>query len=173
MSNNLKDIFSYKAFARFEIEGNLDEQELSKLESLILLMQYSAEIRQGMRSNFMDTGLSQNKYYILLLLNEKNDELLTPSQIADFISVSRGTISDLIDSLEKEGLLERIMCKNDRRKIQVIITDKGRSRIEGIVPKYYRLTSELMSCLSCEEVNALVNITKKLRENMKNIKKSD
>ncbi|MFV0517345.1 MAG: MarR family winged helix-turn-helix transcriptional regulator [Aminipila sp.] len=168
--NNLKDIFSYKSFARFEKEGHLDKYELEKLESLILIMQNTADLREGIRTEFSQTELSQNKYYILLLLNEKEEELLTPSKIADFLNLSRGTVSDLIDSMDKDGFLERVICKNDRRKIQVIITQKGRQVIEEIIPKYYRYTSELMSCLNGEEVKSFLEITNKLKANMKKIK---
>ncbi|GHA35741.1 MarR family transcriptional regulator [Streptomyces tauricus] len=46
--------------------------------------------------------------------------------IADRIHLSQSALSRLIGRLEKEGLVERSICQEDRRGVWVALTQKGR-----------------------------------------------
>ncbi|MFE9682169.1 MarR family winged helix-turn-helix transcriptional regulator [Streptomyces sp. NPDC002701] len=46
--------------------------------------------------------------------------------IADRIHLSQSALSRLIGRLEKEGLVERSVCLEDRRGVWVVLTPKGR-----------------------------------------------
>ncbi|WP_413755916.1 MarR family winged helix-turn-helix transcriptional regulator [Streptomyces sp. MMBL 11-3] len=46
--------------------------------------------------------------------------------IADRIHLSQSALSRLIGRLEKEGLVERSICEEDRRGVWVALTEKGR-----------------------------------------------
>ncbi|MEU6002738.1 MarR family transcriptional regulator [Streptomyces sp. NPDC047197] len=46
--------------------------------------------------------------------------------IAGRVHLSQSALSRLIGRLEKDGLVERAMCSEDRRGVRVVLTDKGR-----------------------------------------------
>ncbi|WP_328498161.1 MarR family transcriptional regulator [Streptomyces sp. NBC_00414] len=46
--------------------------------------------------------------------------------IAERVHLSQSALSRLIGRLEKEGLVERSMCQEDRRGVWVVLTEKGR-----------------------------------------------
>jgi len=47
------------------------------------------------------------------------------SDIADWLTLSRGGITKIVDRLEQAGLLERIACSYDRRILQARLTPAG------------------------------------------------
>lgn len=48
-------------------------------------------------------------------------------EIADRVHLSQSALSRLIARLEKDGLVDRGMCPEDRRGVRVALTDKGRT----------------------------------------------
>jgi DNA-binding MarR family transcriptional regulator len=50
----------------------------------------------------------------------------TPSAFAAFHATTRGTASQTIKSLEKQGYLTRIRSESDRRSIRLVLTEKAR-----------------------------------------------
>ncbi|MEV6836288.1 MarR family transcriptional regulator [Streptomyces sp. NPDC051133] len=48
-------------------------------------------------------------------------------EISDQVHLSQSALSRLIGRLEKDGLVERAMCPEDRRGVRVVLTAKGRA----------------------------------------------
>lgn len=168
MIDDLGGIFSFDIFR--QIQGNLPEEKVNRLKSVVMLLRTAADIHEEIRSKFAAFGVSQSKYYILLLLHEKKDGLATPSQIADFAGISRATVSGLIEGLEHDGLVERQLHKEDRRMVRVSITDKGREVLLKILPYDCKMTLDLVSCLDDEEVLQLMRIVDKLDYSVRSLR---
>lgn len=47
------------------------------------------------------------------------------SELADWLTLSRGGITKLVDRLEAAGCLERVSCSNDRRSLHAELTPAG------------------------------------------------
>lgn len=48
-------------------------------------------------------------------------------EISDRVHLSQSALSRLVGRLEKDGLVERAMCAEDRRGVRVMLTAKGRA----------------------------------------------
>ncbi|MFC4812035.1 MarR family winged helix-turn-helix transcriptional regulator [Paenibacillus sp. GCM10023250] len=96
-------------------------------------------------------GLSNEKFHILFFLYWEKDKALSPSEIADKIKVTRASMTGLIDSLEKEGLLQRASHSQDRRKVTLTITEKGNNLVEKIMPPHYEFIQKVNALFSNEE----------------------
>src|SRR5260370_18111754 len=61
------------------------------------------------------------------------DERTPPSQqeVAERMGVDRTTMVTLVDDLEDKGLVQRRPDRKDRRKNVVVLTDAGRTTLEG------------------------------------------
>lgn len=55
-------------------------------------------------------------------------------ELAARIHLSQSALSRLIGRLEKDGLVTRGMCSEDRRGVSVVITESGRSRHAEVLP---------------------------------------
>lgn len=59
----------------------------------------------------------------LVILNEiANNQPLSVTQLARSISLSQATVTDILNRLEKRGLVERTRDETDRRKVMIRIT---------------------------------------------------
>lgn len=66
---------------------------------------------------------------VLLTLHRSPDGRLKMNQVADAIVHSSGGTTRLIDRLEEAGLVERQVCRSDRRAVFVAITADGQARL--------------------------------------------
>jgi len=76
--------------------------------------------------------------------------------------VSGGNMTLVVDNLEKEGLVERIYSKEDRRAIIVQLTAKGRLLFDEIFLKHAAHIEKLASVLTEKEQETLSGLLKKL-----------
>jgi DNA-binding MarR family transcriptional regulator len=77
-------------------------------------------------------GLGASDFEVLDILASStpagsgSDEQCRVQEIADRVHLSQSALSRLIGRLEKEGLVERSVCQEDRRGVWVALTEKGR-----------------------------------------------
>ena len=84
------------------------------------------------------------------------------NQIAAKILKSSGNLTMVIDNLEKHGLVRRTRDLEDRRKVQVSLTDEGRQLIEEVFPWQVAAITEEMSTLTPQEQETLGSLCRKL-----------
>jgi len=74
----------------------------------------------------LDEKLTAAQWAVLRYFALANRFSRTPSAFAAFHATTRGTASQTIKSLEKQGYLTRIRSESDRRSIRLILTKKAR-----------------------------------------------
>ena len=72
-------------------------------------------------------GLGVSEFEVLDRLAESPDRKFRAQELAEAVHLSQSALSRLIDRLEKDGLVERCLCGEDRRGIYVTL-DPGRPR---------------------------------------------
>lgn len=75
-----------------------------------------------------ETGLTTSQ----LLVLEAAAKLATPSpsNIAKEVQLSQATVTSLVDRMERNELILRQKSSEDRRVVEVLLTDKGRQMME-------------------------------------------
>jgi DNA-binding MarR family transcriptional regulator len=81
-------------------------------------------------------------YDVLAALRDAPEGQLRQVEIAERVLLSHSGLSRLIDRIEKQGLVERRLCKTDRRAFFVALTDEGRAMLERMWPVYARGIAE-------------------------------
>eukprot|EP01032_Pedospumella_encystans_P006400 gene6400-biopygen5516 len=75
--------------------------------------------------------------------------------------ITSGTMTNRIDQLEKQGLVERLPHPDDRRALLVALTDKGRIVIDAAVTDHVENQHRLVETLTLEERAALDALLKR------------
>ncbi len=107
-------------------------------------------------------NLSYNTYLVL-------EELLTrpegwePAALADRLSIPRQTMTFLLDSLEREGRLDRMAHPADRRRKLAALTAAGREFATNVSVEVSRREYEAMRTLSESEQEELLALYDRLR----------
>jgi DNA-binding MarR family transcriptional regulator len=137
--------------------------DVSAVEACIALVRVAGEMITAFGEHFARHGTSQGRFIILVLLNRDPDRSLSPSALADMSSVTRATITGLLDGLESEGLVKRVPTAADRRSHSICLTAKGKRFMNKMLPDHFRRMAGLMSNLNDNERMRLVELLFKVR----------
>jgi DNA-binding MarR family transcriptional regulator len=91
---------------------------------------------------------------------------MTPSEIAESVFREKNTITAVINTLEKEGVVRREPSASDRRSVKVVITDKGWQVANQLNPVAQELSRECLSGIEKDRVEGLVETMRDLREKL-------
>ncbi|MFJ8492748.1 MarR family winged helix-turn-helix transcriptional regulator [Streptomyces sp. NPDC094038] len=69
-------------------------------------------------------------------------------EIAERVHLSQSALSRLIARLEKDGLVERAMCAEDRRGVRVALTGKGRALHGEVLPVQRAVLTRMLAAES-------------------------
>jgi len=140
-------------------ETNRDEIELS-LKLFIVLSRAHRKINDSANKSIAEFSLNPTEFAVLELLYHKGNQPL--QHIGEKILIASGSITYVVDKLEKKGLVVRNPCSADRRVIYAEITDSGNTLMNEIFPIHEQFLHEQMSDLSNEEKNFLIHLLKKI-----------
>jgi len=97
-----------------------------------------------------------------------NGGSMTPTELSECIFRSRHSITSMVDTLERQGLVRRKpnLEVGDRRSITVTLTPEGSQLFERMMPVGYEIGQKALSCLSDDEVVKLRMLFKRVREHL-------
>jgi DNA-binding MarR family transcriptional regulator len=108
--------------------------------------------------------LSQAAREVLAVV-EGAGEPLEPSVIARRLLVTTGTMTSLLDTLQKRGLIRRLPHPGDRRRLLVDITPAARAIVRELLPWLHMREREVVSAaLSATEQRQLLRLVAKLQQ---------
>jgi DNA-binding MarR family transcriptional regulator len=165
-----------KELPRFEclLEAARHNPELdpSAVVAYLHLLRAGDEAFAAADRNFARFELSHGRFGVLMLLWRKAQhgnecspsavEGRTPADLAAAAGVSRATMTGLLDTLERDGLVVRQPDQQDRRMMLVQMTDRGRTVLAGLLPLHFQTVAELFSPLSESERQTLVQLLARL-----------
>jgi DNA-binding MarR family transcriptional regulator len=86
------------------------------------------------------------------------------SELAEWLTLSRGGITKLVDRLEAAGLLERVSCTEDRRSLQAELTPAGRRMLEEMHGIYEAELKRHLRMLTVDEADLVAAALSKVTE---------
>jgi DNA-binding MarR family transcriptional regulator len=106
-------------------------------------------------------GLSMAKHGLLQILADAG-EPLTLSELAERVSCVRSNITQLVDRLEAEGLVQRVDDHEDRRIIRARLTRAGADRQVAGARVIASVQAEVAAAVSSADQAALEKLVSKL-----------
>lgn len=100
----------------------------------------------------------------VLAIIEGEGEPLPPSVVAERMVTTTGTMTSLIDTLVRRGLVCRLPHPDDRRMLLIDITDAGREVVDLILPVTHRVNKEVFTDLSEPERQQLLRLLARVQE---------
>jgi DNA-binding MarR family transcriptional regulator len=159
----LKDLPRYECL--LEAAQAFPDLDPSASEVFLHLLRTGDEAFRVTEEHFHARGLSQGRFTVLMLLWDKacgKTHVLTPAQLAEKAGVTRATMTGLIDTLERDGMVTRKPDPGDRRQLSVELTSRGTSFLNKILPEHFRRISSLVEALSESERRTMVRLLGKI-----------
>ena len=108
-------------------------------------------------------NLSQQQFNILRILRGRHPEPATVKLLTERMLDRMSNASRLADKLKQKGLVERTVCEDDRRRVDIFITEKGMQVVAEASEVIEMEMNEFKQHLSDEEAEMLSNLLDKLR----------
>ena len=105
------------------------------------------------------------RFHIMSTLFTNGGEM-TPSEIAENVFREKNSVTAVLNTLERQGVIRREPSADDRRSVKVVITDKGWKEANRLNPIAQELSREALSCMEKEQITELVDTMRKVRESL-------
>jgi Transcriptional regulators len=86
----------------------------------------------------------------------------TPKQIAEILCLETSTISGVLDRMQKKGLIDRVINKEDRREVQVTITEKGKALQQPITEIIDEVNAQVLKDFKMDEIISIKNALREI-----------
>jgi len=116
----------------------------------------SAVRRRAEREVLADAQLSWGGFTILWVLWVWGD--METGRLADECDLSKGTLTGMLTTLERQGLVERERIEADRRRMLVSLTDTGRTTIAALFTRFNAFEAEMSSHMTDRQKRQLASL---------------
>lgn len=126
-------------------------------------------IAQGLRNKMerevlSEYGLSWTAFSLLYDLWIRDS--IETKKLAELSGVTKATVSNITNTLEKKELCYRKVDNRDRRITYVTITEKGKQVMENLYPQFHKGEVEIVSSLTVSEQKDMSKLLRRvIREN--------
>lgn len=108
-------------------------------------------------------GITEPQYNVLRTLIEADEQPLTVQAIQEKMIQKNSNVSRIIDKLLDKGLVGRKECPSNRRKVDIVITESGKSLLKILDKKILAFHSPMMQNLNEEELETLTQLIIKFK----------
>ena len=91
-------------------------------------------MRASVRKSGLSKGLQPVQMEALHYLSRCNQYSNTPMAVAEFLGLTKGTVSQTLAVLEGDGLVTKVADEKDRRVIHLHLTDEGIAALSSAIP---------------------------------------
>ncbi|WP_226584653.1 MarR family winged helix-turn-helix transcriptional regulator [Halobacillus litoralis] len=130
----------------------------------IKLHQTDLKLTGYIKSQLQPYNLAPEQNLIMMLLWEKDG--LTQNQLADYLGKDKTNIARMASNLEKKGFIERKFCSEDRRSLELYLTESGQELKEKVIPVAESFNDDVTNGITEEELQELDRLLSKIQQNI-------
>ncbi|AGE23257.1 MarR family transcriptional regulator [Geobacillus sp. FSL K6-0789] len=140
----------------------MNEQTVAELEKLLRYI--AANLKQRGREILTNYPITPPQFVALQWLLEEGD--LTVGELSNKMYLACSTTTDLVDRMERNGLVARVRDEHDRRVVRIHLLEKGERIIEEVIEKRQRDLAKVLENFSEEEIVLFERCLRKLHQEM-------
>jgi len=145
-----------------EINQSVFKDEYHKVQLNILVT--SAWINQNTHKILKDFNISGQQFNVLRILRGQYPKPASVKLLTERMIDKMSNASRLVEKLKSKNLVERKACPEDRRKVDILITEEGLKLLQAASTIIEQQTNKLTKNLSKEEATLLSNLLDKMRD---------
>ncbi len=136
------------------------DQERRALDAYVKLTRATESVNQRINRHLNDHNLTVSQFGVLEALYHLGP--MPVGQLAGKILRSSANLTLVVDNLVKRGLAARERRPDDRRTVEISLTDDGRALIAAILPAHVAGVVAAFDVLNAEEQRMLAALCRKL-----------
>ena len=160
----MSDDVNMQANADHEFRAHADQHASLRLWLRLLSCTNRVEdkIRQKLRESF---GITLPRFDLMAQL-ERHPDGLTMGELSRRMMVTGGNITTIVDQLEKEKLVVRVVGVNDRRSFTVKLTQAGRDAFTDMAISHEAWVADMFEGLTVNQQADLHNLLGAMKKNL-------
>ena len=139
---------------------NVEYMESNKI--IITLIKINYEINKQLMSVLKPYGISIQQFNVLRILRGQKGVAANLSTVQKLMINKMSNTTRLIDKLNEKSFVKRVICKKNRRKIELYITDSGISFLDVIDPVVCKAEEKMLSSLKYDKREKIISLLKQL-----------
>jgi DNA-binding MarR family transcriptional regulator len=139
---------------------------LLALEAVFALRLTAQQADNAVTEWMADSAGSPARFQILILLWASDAGGVPHREIVRALGVTRATVSGLMAALERDGMLQSFIDRDDRRNLIAVLTPKGRAMLEKAIDVNGTALRGAFAALSAEELAMLTSLLRRVREGL-------
>lgn len=112
--------------------------------------------------------LTPTQMQIMEYILEHKDKEIFQKDLEEILNLRRATVSGVLQTMEKNGLIERVSCLNDARIKRIILNFKAEKMFREKERKMQEFEHIVIKDIDKDELEVFSNVLKKMKENIKN-----
>ncbi len=137
-----------------------DQREVRALNAFITLARANDALASSLQRELAGTRLTPSQFGVMEALLHLGP--LCQGELAAKLLRACGSITAVVEGLERKGLVERKREADDKRFVRVALTGKGRAIIKDVFPKHARSVAAQFGALTVQEQEELRRLCRKL-----------
>ncbi|QRM32024.1 MarR family transcriptional regulator [Microvirga sp. VF16] len=128
------------------------------------LWKVSRKMRTLFDARVRAKGLTLARARTLIFLSKK--EGMTQTELAEMLEIEGPTLVPLLDSLEKQGLIERRPVNGDRRAKQIALTATGQEQAAHVDRLVKEFRSDVLKDISEDDLKVAIRVCEAMGRNI-------
>ena len=116
----------------------------------------------------LHAGGRSGQQHILVKLHKSGGHM-THRDLQEAAGISSASISEVLSKLECAGLITRTRSDEDRRQLDIALTQGGTTRAEELIERRREFERQCLTCLSEQEQEQLVTLLDRLAEHWRGL----
>lgn len=130
------------------------DQSIVELDRLI--RHSNSIIKRRGRDILQEFDITPPQFDALLILKNNKGDSLTIGELGERMYLACSTATDLIDRMERNGLVERTRDVNDRRVIRLHVLEKGYQMVEEVLAARKRYLSGALVDVPQQDIESMI-----------------
>jgi len=150
--------------------GELPGTNADAVEAMLSLLRadrvHRTAVTRELQALGLEVAMTGARFTLLMTLYFSRDELLAQNEISRKLNVSRTNVTNLIDGLQRDGLVERLPNPADRRVSYAQLTSAGHHVCGVLMPMVTRLMENATRDFNTDEMRQFIDFLYRLQRNI-------
>ncbi|UXX79690.1 MarR family transcriptional regulator [Reichenbachiella carrageenanivorans] len=146
----------------------MEENSFSELDKTILpwLGRTMKALDHFLNDQFESHGLNLTKAQFVVLKVLSHQSSIAQNNLAFITNRDKTSLTRLIDTMEKKGLVIRSSDPNDKRIKLVSITTEGKSSVKTAIPMLHETIKKIQTDIDPADLQTTIEVFKKISKNI-------
>lgn len=146
-----------------DVETRATETDHQVLRLWLRLLSCHLRIENQIRARLRESFATTLARFDLMAQLERHSDGLRMSDLSKSLMVTGGNVTGIVDQLEREKLVVRVLDRSDRRAVRVKLTSPGFVRFREMAAQHEQWIFELFAGLNEQEKQSMYALLHKLK----------